>query len=284
MKKQPESYITVRDHSVTNESFELFQNEIFGYLETRPKPNVSDLPNYYKSDDYISHTNTKRNLFEKVYHFVRSIALKRKLKLINAFDTEGKQILDFGCGTGDFLKVCKNDGWQITGVEPNEKARSIAKENTNATIYSTDDLNLLQNNSFDVITLWHVLEHLPDLENHINLIKRLLKPNGKLVLALPNYKSYDAAFYKKYWAAYDVPRHLWHFSKESIPKLFSGFGFKLESTLPLKFDSFYVSLLSEKYKTGFMNPIRAFVIGLTSNIKARRTKEYSSIIYILHLT
>ncbi len=207
--------------------------------------------------------------------------MKRKLKLINSFKIEKKTLLDIGCGTGDFLEVAQKDNWQITGIEPNESARKIANLKTNNSVFEIEHLATLEANSFDVITLWHVLEHLPNIEMHIKLFKHLLKPNGTLVIAVPNFKSYDASHYKNFWAAYDVPRHLWHFSQTSIERLFKKEKIDLKETLPLKFDSYYVSLLSEKYKSGWINPFKAFWIGWHSNYGARRSKEYSSHIYIL---
>ena len=271
----------IKDYSVSNEEFRLIENSKYGFLETHPQPSEASLPSYYKSEDYISHTDTKRNLFEKAYHFVRSITLKKKLNLINSFKLQEKNLLDIGCGTGDFLATAKNSNWNVVGVEPNEDARKIANSKVDDFVYNVDELNKFQKQSFDVITLWHVLEHLPNIENQVQHLKKLLKENGQLVIAVPNHKSYDAEYYKEFWAAYDVPRHLWHFSKESVIRLFSEFKMEVEKTLPMKFDSFYVSLLSEKNKTGKMNPIKSFWIGLRSNLKANYTKQYSSLIYVI---
>ena len=271
----------VKDHSVSGEEFQLKYHIDFKLMQTLPQPSEDNLDSYYKSEDYISHTDSKRNLFEKAYHFVRNIALKKKLKLIDSFKTDAKELLDIGCGTGDFLSIAKNANWNVTGIEPNEQARKIANSKTNNSVYNNMQLHQLKENSFDVITLWHVLEHLPNLEMHVYRLERLLKPNGKIVVAVPNYKSYDAAYYKSFWAAYDVPRHLWHFTKESIKILFSRYDMKVEKILPMKFDAFYVSLLSEKYKTGKINYLRGFWIGMKSNLKALRSGEYSSLIYVI---
>lgn len=281
MNSTKSTYLNVKDHSVTGEMFQLVYNDSLELLETLPQPKPEDLPKYYKSEHYISHTDSKRNLLEKVYHIVRKRSLKFKLKLVNSFSSEGKHLLDIGCGTGDFLQTAQKDGWQVTGVEPDNQARQIANSKTNNAVFDIKHLETLQENSFDVITLWHVLEHLPQLETHIKLLQYLLKPNGTLVIAVPNYNSFDAQYYKEFWAAYDVPRHLWHFSKSSISKLFAKEGMKVEQILPMVFDAYYVSLLSEKYKSGIMNPFRAFWIGLRSNLKAKHSKEYSSHIYVL---
>lgn len=276
--------LVVKDHTVSGEEFELIYNSSYQLLETHPQPDLDKLESYYKSEDYISHTDAKRNILEIGYHFVRGIALKRKLNLINSFKLSNKRLLDVGCGTGDFLHMALNNNWEVTGIEPNTSARAIANSKVNNAVYAETYLHKFENNSFDVITLWHVLEHLPNLETHINVLNNLLKPKGRLIIAVPNYKSFDAQYYKSYWAAYDVPRHLWHFSKESIQVLFNRVHMTIEYILPMKFDAFYVSILSEKYKTGKINYLRAFYIGLKSNLKAKRSGQFSSLIYVLKST
>lgn len=271
-------FLTVKDHSVSKEIFELYHDETLDMLITSPQPDLENLGKYYESEDYISHTDNKRSLFEKAYHFVKNIALKNKLNLINGEQSQKGRILDIGAGTGDFLLTAKNSGWETVGVEPSDRAKNIAIQKG---ISFVNEISDLQNNSFDVITMWHVLEHVPNLELQIQELKRLLKPTGTLIVAVPNFKSYDAQHYKTFWAAYDVPIHFWHFSKKAIQSLFEKVDMKLEKVLPMKFDSFYVSLLSEKYKTGKMNYISAFFVGLKSNLKAESTKEYSSHIYVL---
>ena len=271
-------FLTVKDYSVSKETFDLYHDETLDMLITSPQPSLENLGKYYESEDYISHTDNKRSLFEKLYHFIKSIALKNKLNLINSLQTNKGKILDIGAGTGDFLSVAKNDGWQTIGVEPSDRAKAIAKSKGVSFVEETSEL---ENYSFDVISMWHVLEHVPDLDKQIKELKRLLKPTGTLIIAVPNFKSFDAKHYGKFWAAYDVPIHFWHFSKTSIKLLFEKEEMKLEKVLPMKFDSFYVSLLSEKYKSGKMNFIKAFFIGLQSNWKANKNFEYSSHIYIL---
>jgi 2-polyprenyl-3-methyl-5-hydroxy-6-metoxy-1,4-benzoquinol methylase len=267
----------VRDYSVSKEIFELHHNPEYDILITFPKPSLEKLPGYYESDDYISHTDGKRSLFERMYHLIKNIALKNKVKLINAQSQKGT-LLDIGAGTGDFLVVAKNNGWDTTGIEPSAKAKAIA---INKGVHFADNLSDLKSHAFDVITMWHVLEHVPNLDDYILELKRLLKPTGTILIAVPNFKSFDANYYGRFWAAYDVPRHIWHFSKTAIQKLFAEKQMNMVDVLPMKFDSFYVSLLSEKYKTGKMNFIRAFFVGLKSNQSGKQTKEYSSHIYII---
>ena len=271
-------FLSVTDYSVSNEVFDLYQDEELDMLITHPQPSLDGLGKYYESADYISHTDSKRSLFEKAYHFVKGIALKNKLSLINKLQPNKGKILDIGAGTGEFLSVAQLNGWQTIGVEPSDKAKQIA---INKGVTFTDTIAQLDDHSFDVITMWHVLEHVPDLNHQIKELKRLLKPTGSLIIAVPNFKSFDAQHYGRFWAAYDVPIHFWHFSKTAIQKLFQKEQMELVKILPMKFDSFYVSLLSEKYKSGRMNFVKAFFIGLWSNIKAKSDKEYSSHIYIL---
>jgi 2-polyprenyl-3-methyl-5-hydroxy-6-metoxy-1,4-benzoquinol methylase len=270
-------FLTVKDYSVSGEMFELLHDADLDMLITHPQPSLEKLPSYYESKDYISHTDGNKSLFEKLYQFVKSIALKNKLKLINEQSPKGR-ILDIGAGVGDFLSVCKNDGWQTVGIEPSEKAKAIAIQKG---VSFVNDLASLENNSFDIITMWHVLEHVPNLEEYISELKRLIKANGTIIIAVPNFNSFDANYYGKFWAAYDVPIHFWHFSKTAIAKLFAPQKLKLQKVLPMKFDSFYVSLLSEKYKNGKMNYLKAFWIGWKSNRYGKRNSEYSSHIYIL---
>ena len=271
-------FLTVKDFSVSQEIFELLHDEALDMLITHPQPSLDVLGKYYESADYISHTDSKRSLFEKAYHFIKNIALKKKLNLINSYHPAKGLILDIGAGTGEFLSVAQNDGWDTIGVEPSDKAKTIAKSKGVSFVEKTSELD---SHTFDVITMWHVLEHVPNLDEQIKELKRLLKPKGTLIVAVPNFKSFDAKYYGNFWAAYDVPIHFWHFSKTAIQKLFEKEKMKLENVLPMKFDSFYVSLLSEKYKTGKMNYIKAFYIGLQSNWKAKQNLEYSSHIYVL---
>lgn len=276
MEKTTEVYLSCKDYTVSQKEFQLVWNAEKDILITHPQPSLEELPSYYKSEDYISHTDSSKSLFDKAYQSVKKMMLAQKLKLINSFATEEKTILDIGAGTGDFLQYISKHNWRVSGVEPNEKARNLAKSKN---LNLLRDLSSFNNEKFDVITLWHVLEHIPNLKEQIEQFHHLLKPNGVLVIAVPNFESYDAKYYKEYWAAYDVPRHLWHFSKQGIKRLFTKYNFVQKSIHPLWFDSFYVSLLSEKYRNKSPNYFKAFKVGLKSNFKAKTTQNYSSHIY-----
>lgn len=276
-----EKFLAVKDYTVSQEIFSLYYNRAYDLLLTDPIPPKEILGNYYQSENYISHTDGKRNLFERLYQGVKKIALRKKVDLLFKQNNTVGSLLDIGCGTGDFLVEAKKRGWTTTGFEPNDKASELA---TKKGITIAKQLSDLPDHSFDVITLWHVLEHIPNLEEQIIVLRRLLKPEGKLIVAVPNYKSYDAMHYKEYWAAFDVPRHIWHFSQKSITTIFSQFDFKVDELQPMLFDSFYVSLLSEEYKSGKKNWIKAFFVGLRSNVEARNSMEYSSLIYCLSKT
>ncbi|MGQ2983680.1 class I SAM-dependent methyltransferase [Flavobacterium sp.] len=274
------TYIKVKDHSVSGEEFELLLDADLELLKTHPQPAPGKLGRYYESDDYISHTDGKRSLFEKIYHTVKQKALRDKIKLIQNFQPQKGKLLDIGAGTGDLLAVAKANGWDIAGIEPNDKAKKIAESKG---VVFMEGLEAIADESYDVITMWHVLEHVPDVDAQISELKRIIKPDGVIIIAVPNYRSYDAQYYGEFWAAYDVPRHLWHFSKTAIEKLFARQGIKLIKVLPMKFDSFYVSLLSEKYKNGKMNFVKGFLTGWKSNRKASRNMEYSSHIYVMKI-
>ncbi len=270
------SYLTVKDHTVSGEEFQLLYDSEADLLQTFPVPKADKLAAYYQSEDYISHTSSRRTVIERIYHLVRNHAVKRKVALISVSNS-GK-ILDIGAGTGDFLEEAKSQGWDVTGIEPSPQARAIAESKG---VSFAKDTSALPDNTFDVITMWHVLEHVPDFSAQLTELKRLLKPDGTIYIAVPNYKSYDAQYYGKFWAAFDVPRHLWHFSQKAVSIITQQHGLHVVKVKPMLFDSFYVSLLSEKYKTGSINYLKAFYIGLKSNIKARKTSEFSSLIYII---
>jgi len=270
-------YLTeVKDYSVSQEMFQLNQCEACGLVFTNPRPVPSELGKYYQSEDYVSHTNKGNNPVNLVYKLARTQTLKWKYNLLKKF--QPKTILDYGCGTGHFLSHCKHKGLEVYGYEPDEQARDLARRQVSETIYS--ETSLLEN-TFDVITLWHVLEHVSYLSDVMGLLKSKLAKEGRLLLALPNLESYDAAYFKEAWAAYDLPRHLYHFSKASLENLANKHGFCVESVHPMKLDSFYVSLLSNKHKFGRIKPLKSFITGLKSNTYAKKEINYSSLIYVL---
>jgi len=284
-----------KDYAVSQEEFSLLQDKQAELLVTSPQPFAEKMNRYYESANYISHTDSKKTVIDQMYQWVKKSALRSKVNFIDRLASEKGNLLDIGCGTGDFLVACKMQGWKSTGIEPNEKARKsgIAKLKTNSNEKNSEhifqDINEYRTSiekgrteeKFDVITLWHVLEHVPDITNYVKELHGLLTENGCLVVAVPNHKSYDAGVYGKYWAAYDTPRHLWHFSKKSVSLLFTIVKMEVIEIKPMKWDAFYVSLLSEKYKNGKNNYLKAFYNGLLSNWKANRNGEYSSLIYVI---
>ncbi len=274
--KNLKTFLNCKDYTVSGERYEVMKNERYDLLVTLPVP--LHLEEYYKSKAYISHTDSKKTLLDKLYQSVKIYTLKKKLKLLNSFQSKEKKVLDIGAGTGDFLLVCNKNNWKTFGVEPNKEARGISLKKG---ILLKESIADFSGEKFDVITLWHVLEHVENLQEYITSLKKLLTTEGTLVVAVPNHKSFDALYYKEYWAAFDVPRHLWHFSQKSIKLLFESDFLDVVKTIPMKFDAFYVSLLSEKNKKGKINLLKAFYIGCKSNFKAMRTFEYSSLVYIL---
>lgn len=276
MKSSTTFFLTTKDFLVSGEEFTLFINNEKDLLITSPVP--ENISQYYQSKEYISHTDAKDNFLEKVYHFVKKITLRNKLRLLTNQNQGIGKLLDIGSGTGDFLQFANNRNWSVFGVEPNPKARALSKEKG---IQVFENLEQIEENSFDVITLWHVLEHIESVDDYILKIKNKLKHNGTLIIAVPNFKSKDANHYREYWAAFDLPRHLWHFSKGAVKRIFEKHHFKLKETKPMWFDAFYVCLLSEKYKTGKSNWLKALWHGSISNLSGMFSKEYSSHIYIL---
>jgi 2-polyprenyl-3-methyl-5-hydroxy-6-metoxy-1,4-benzoquinol methylase len=250
---------------------------------TNPRPEGKDLARYYHSDAYISHSNKGGNLIDQVYKIARRFTLKWKYNLIQTQTiTKAKSILDYGCGTGAFLEQCKKHQMFISGVEPSAVARVQAQKQTSGEVVG--DIAQLSTRSFDVITLWHVLEHVSELHGTITQLKTHLKENGTIFIAVPNLQSHDAKNYREHWAGFDVPRHLWHFSRKSMTTFVQLHELKVINVLPMRLDSYYVSLLSEKYKSGksgFANINKALVQGWKSNREAHATNEYSSLIYVL---
>jgi SAM-dependent methyltransferase len=271
-------YLTCKDYTVSQTEFEIVQCKSCDFVFTDPRPENKDLGEYYKSDAYISHSDSSAGLVNKLYKIARSFTLKSKYALVKSF-AEQKGLLDVGCGTGAFLNYCAHKDLVVDGVEPDEDARKFVQNNHGILVHEEGQLKNWEAQKFSAITMWHVLEHVPDLNDRIQELKNLLDNSGRLFVAVPNYTSGDANRYGKYWAAYDVPRHLWHFSPKSIRTLFNKHGFVLERTLPMKLDSYYVSMLSEKYKNGSPRLLSAVWSGLKSNLAAGDDK-WSSQIYV----
>ena len=277
-------FMTAKDLNFTKEEFNIVQCQSCSFRFTNPIPTEDKIGDYYKADNYISHTSSKKGLFERLYHMVRSRAIKKKYRLV-AKHSKGKNHLDIGCGTGDFLAYIKSQNWSTKGLEPSESARQMAIENHGLDVESIEELPNQTSEQFDSISMWHVLEHVYNLNSDFAQYKRVLKPDGTLIIAVPNCSSYDAKYYKENWAAYDLPIHLYHFQPKDIKALASKFNMKVVEVLPMKFDSFYVSMLSEKYKAGKEKlslglMIKGFFKGLKSNSKATN-ETYSSQIYVL---
>ena len=269
----------LKDEFLTKEDFHICECLNCGLLYTMPRPKKEKIGEYYKSNEYYSHQENKKGFIPKVYEKVKKTNLKYKYKLATKGLDIGK-MLDIGSGVGDFLHTAESHGWQCIGVEPSEDAKNIARQRTKANLIESAEIENLPDQMFDVITMWHVLEHVDNLRWQVEQLQRLIKPKGRIVIALPNYKSYDGQYYKEKWAAYDVPRHLNHFNRTTIVKIFNTKGLKLISTDKLKWDAYYISYMSEQYKLHQFPLLRGAIRGWLSNIKARRSGEWSSLVYI----
>ena len=280
---QIQPQLSAKDYTVSGEIFSIVACNNCTHLFTQNVAQQNEIGRYYASENYISHSDTQVGLVNKLYHSIRKKTLQNKKKLIVGETQKSTgNILDIGCGTGAFLYTMKTGGWEITGLEPDETAREKAK--TLYGIKPQPSINIfnLQDNIYDAITMWHVLEHVHQLNEYIGQLKNVLTKQGKIFIAVPNYTSYDAQHYGQFWAAYDVPRHLYHFSPASMKTLVEQHGLTIKKIKPMWFDSFYVSMLSEKYQNGKANLIKAFIIGLISNIKALfNPDKCSSLIYII---
>lgn len=275
--KQFENYMICDDHSVSGESFALVKCLQCGLVFTNPRPEETNLSKYYESDQYVSHTDQGNSLINIIYKIARNYTLKDKVQLIRSVNNGSGALLDYGCGTGDFVKKANQQHWQAFGYEPDKKARSIASQkNPSSIVTNLKDCP----DGLDIITAWHVIEHVAELRQTLKTLTKKLKEGGHLVVAVPNHQSYDAKHYKQFWAAYDVPRHLYHFDRQSLTYLASQMKLTVMDILPMKFDAYYVSMLSEKYiSNGSL--LKAISKGYLSNSKASKSGEYSSLIYIL---
>jgi 2-polyprenyl-3-methyl-5-hydroxy-6-metoxy-1,4-benzoquinol methylase len=269
-------FLEVQDHFLSKEQFTLVKCSGCSLVFTTPRPPLNKIGDYYKSEEYVSHSSTKKGFVNSVYNKVRNYTLNQKVKLVRRL-VVGRSLLDVGAGTGHFLKRAQDSGFSVLGLEPDEDARRVAKEQNGIDLNNLDRLHELQAGSFDCITMWHVLEHVYDLRRDAQQVSRLIKQNGVWIIAVPNHTSFDAQHYGPFWAAYDVPRHLYHFSPASIIPFVEQLGFHFEEMLPMKFDAYYVSMLSEKYKGGSL--INALRIGWLSNLRSKNGK-CSSQIYI----
>ncbi len=276
-------FLTTTDFFVSGEQFEIMHCNGCGMKITSNAKDEEHIGKYYQSEEYISHSNTGKGFVNGVYHLVRKYMLGRKRNLVHESTGKNKgHLLDIGAGTGFFLKEMKTKGWQITGTEKSADARKFAEEKFYLKLNPAEDLFSFNDHSFDVITLWHVLEHIHKLNDNMDAFFRLLKPGGKLIIAVPNYTSFDAKEYMNYWAAWDVPRHLWHFAPKNLRQLGEKHGFSVQNMYNMPFDSFYVSMLSERYKKSSFPLFRGLITGKISwLISLTRKGRASSVIYVL---
>jgi 2-polyprenyl-3-methyl-5-hydroxy-6-metoxy-1,4-benzoquinol methylase/Zn ribbon nucleic-acid-binding protein len=279
-KQNFREFLRGRDLFLSGEEFTIVECVECGFRFTNPRPDEKEIIRYYDSPDYIAHDSGKRTLVQSIYKTVRNVSIRNKYSIVKK-SSAGKTLLDIGCGTGEFLNYCRKKNYITKGIEPNEKARNFSIKEFKLPVFDENELDNFSPASFDIITMWHVLEHVHKLNERMRRIFQLLKPDGTLIVAVPNSDSWDAVNYRDFWAAYDLPRHLYHFTRDSLKKLVTKNCFSVEAIIPLKFDAFYISLLSEKYMAGKEKYVSAFTNGIRSNVSARKNENnYSSLIYI----
>jgi len=273
----------IKDHSVSGENFAVWECGGCTMRFTQNIPDQEQIGRYYKSDAYVSHTDTKEGLVNRIYHFIRKITIRQKRNMLVSETGKSKgSILDIGCGTGAFLHEMQKTGWNVVGLEPDDTAASIARDKHNLNPQNPQALFGFEASAFDAITMWHVLEHVHTLDAYVGQLKKVMKDDGVLFVAVPNYTSKDAEHYGTAWAAYDVPRHLYHFSPKSMKALMERHGFSISKIKPMWYDAVYVSMLSEKYLVGKGRLLHAIINGFRSNIAALfAVKKCSSLIYVV---
>lgn len=273
-------FMKVKDYSVSGELFDLELCCACDLVFTNPRPTVEESSRYYQSDAYISHTNSKAGLMNKAYQWARRRAIQGKIGHLTQYVDQKGSLLDYGCGTGEFLNAAQIAGWQVKGLEIDLGARQKAFQNHGLTVEDPVQLSNIPSESIQVITLWHVLEHVHTLKETVAHFQRCLQPGGYLVIAVPNRTAYDALKFGPFWAAWDVPRHLYHFSEAPVSKLMSNNGFKCLNIKGMFFDPFYITLLSTRYKSGRSNLVQAGLTGLITNMKGRSSRSFhSSLLY-----
>ncbi len=276
-------HMVCNDHFVSGESFALYKCAVCETCFTQDHPHESEMTRYYSSEEYISHSDTSKGISNKLYKLARSFMLMKKTELVRQQTGLKKgALLDVGCGTGYFAAAMKKAGWQVTGIETDERARASAVSKFNLKVFTPAQIDFIPSQSYDCITLWHVLEHFHDPYIYFPRIMSLLKPGGSCIVALPNNNSYDAIHYGKYWAAYDVPRHIWHFNPSSFGHFLQKAGFECKGIKNMPFDAFYISALSEKYKGNRFSFVTGMIKGKIFFLKSMfNVKKSSSLIYLL---
>ncbi len=267
----------VKDYMITKEEFNVVSCDQCGFKFTNPIPVESEIGKYYESDVYVSHSNTKKGLKNFIYHLVRNFTLQRKIDLVSRY-ANGKKLLDIGSGAGYFLNKAKETGFQTLGLEPSEEVREGSMKEFGLDVKDISELHHLKNKSIDAITMWHVLEHVYELNRDAKQMLDVLKDDGVLIVAVPNPDSWDAKFYGDHWGGWDVPRHLYHFREIDIRNLFSKFDAEVVEVKPMQFDPVYVSMLSEQYKG--RSVLHAIWFGMLSYFN-KNTHGCTSQIYVI---
>jgi 2-polyprenyl-3-methyl-5-hydroxy-6-metoxy-1,4-benzoquinol methylase len=272
------------DHLVTGEEFPLHQCNDCQFLYSGRLPSEADAQKYYDSPSYTPHATDRKNLMMRTIGFCRTF-IRQPIKRTWVRKWSKKRmgtLIDIGSGTGEFAVFMQKSGWAVTCIEPNQDARNFCASQ-GLTVFDTDRVPTLPDHSFNVVTLWHVLEHVYDIHGTMQTIRRLLQPDGTAFIALPNYSSKEASWYGRMWTGYEMPRHPSHFSPATFAHLASMYDMEIVALRPFVLDAFYLSILSEQHRKGWF--ISALFHGLASAIVGLlQPKLASSVLYVIRPT
>lgn len=271
------------DHLVSGDSFLIRRCNACSFCFTCDTPSEKEIDRYYLSEDYISHSDKRLSLTDRLYHLARSCMLGRKHRLVTAVTRKKTgTLLDAGSGTGYFASYMQQRGWKVTGIELSEQARNYSASRFGITAVAPAALMNMPARSADCITFWHVIEHLYDPAMWMREAGRILKDDGKCLIALPNLASADAKWFGRRWAALDVPRHLWHFTPATMTRFVSDNGFTCNKIRSLPLDVFYISVLSYRNRGCRLSLIRGLMTGALLSVSSFfRKYGASSLIYEL---
>jgi len=242
---------------------------------------------HYQAEGYdpFQEVESGSSLSQKLYALAKPFGLSWKRRLVSRYLPHPGSLLEIGTGTGSFLDTMHKGGWEVQGCEKDDNAARFAREKLHLDVFNGDlsDVKDLKE-SYDAVTFWHSLEHIHRIKENLSVVKKVIKQDGRLFIALPNPDSCDAAIYANRWVAWDAPRHLWHFKPSAMEGLLRQYGFRLIRCHAMPLDPFYNSLLSEFLHSGggwWRYPLRFPSVAMLSFIQGIiDSRKGSSVTYV----